>query len=307
MNFTKPTLLFCAASCAFASLLPRNVSGTAGDLYQVYAANGSIFKYGPGNGTPITFASGLVSTANHLAFNKAGELFVDEGSGTSARILKFSPAGAKTIFAAGIEANGLVFDDAGNLFVSDGLTHSIIKITPGGARTTFASGLDVLDLHFDRNGFLIALDYGGGINGQAKTYRIAPDGSKTSGVGLDRQKCSAEDHAGNSYVGTSDGVIQRVSFGYDPKSGLGAGIVTQYADGLGNIQGMACDLAGNLFVSTASGILRFDKKTNARTTFSNVAGDGLALEGPRAQPLNISTRLQVQPGDNALFAGFIVT
>jgi hypothetical protein len=309
MHLRKQQLLSAIFLVSGALLLisRSDLHAAAGDLYQVYAAGGSVFRYSPGNGTPTTFASSLVSTANHLAFNKTGELYVDEGTASSARILKFSTAGVKTTFATGIEANGMVCDDAGNLFVSDHLTQSIIKITPAGVKSTFASGLEVQDLIFDTNGDLLGLDYGGGVTGSAKTYRIRPDGTKTFGTGVDRQKCFAADHAGNRYIGTGDGMIQRLSSNYDPKSGLTVGGITQYAEGLGNIKGMACDLGGNLFVSTPAGIIQFDKKTAAKTTFSSVAGDGLAFEPPRVQALNISTRLQVQTGDNALFAGFIVT
>src|SRR3954469_6842306 len=108
MNFTRSTLLLFAASCTGGMLLSTHARAAAGDLYQVHAASGSIYKYTPGNGTPTTFASGLVSTANHLAFNKAGELYVDAGSGNPAKILKISPTGIKTTFATGIEANGMV-------------------------------------------------------------------------------------------------------------------------------------------------------------------------------------------------------
>ncbi|HVF70438.1 MAG TPA: hypothetical protein VM940_02415 [Chthoniobacterales bacterium] len=307
MNFTKQPLLLLTATCALGVLLSADAHAAAGDLYQVSALHQSIFKYSPGNGTPTTFASGLLSTPNHLAFNKAGELYVDEGSGNTAKILKFSPAGVKTTFATGIEATGMVCDGAGNLFVSDSLSQSIIKITPAGVKTTFVPNVSVLDLKFDRDGYLLALDYGGGIDGQAKTYRIAPDSSKTVSPGYNRQKRYAADHMDNTYVGTSDGLIRLSSFTYDPESGFSFGGTTQYAGGMGNIQGMACDLAGNLFVSSSSGIIRFDKKSGAKTTFTTVPGDGIAFEPPRAQALNIATRLQVQSGDNALFAGFIVT
>jgi hypothetical protein len=305
MNVTKSRLLLLAGICAVSAPGCPIARGAAGDLYQL--SNGSVLKYSPGNGTPTTFASGLVSTPNYLAFDRSGNLFVDEGTGTSARILKFSPSAVKTTFAAGIDANGMVCDDAGNLFVADALSHSIIKITPTGVRTTFASGLDVVDLSFDYNGNLIGLDYGGGVTGQAKTYHIAPDGTKTTFTGTDRQKRSAADHAGHTYVGTSDGVVNQGSHSYDPPSGFDIGGGGLYAGSFGNLQGLACDPAGNLFVSTPSGLIRLDKQTHARTTFSSVVGDGIAFEPPRALSLNISTRLQVQSGDNALFAGFIVT
>jgi hypothetical protein len=318
MNFTKPTLLLIAGACASALFLPVKARAAAGDLYQVYPPNGTIFKYSPGNGSPSVFTGGLATTANKIAFNREGEMYADEGTGSAAKIVKLSPTGVKTTFATGIDAQGMACDAAGNLFVSDATSQTILKITPAGVKTTFAGkvGHTMLDLMFDTDGNLLAVDYGTsplhpstGGDGEGSVAKFAPDGHETLFASkLDRPTTLATDRAGIIYVGTSDGGVFGGSLVYDAKSGLQVGSFLLYAANLGNIQGMACDPAGNLFVSTPSGIIRLEKKTRAKTVFSSVAGiGGLAFEPPYSQPLNISTRLQVQPGDNALFAGFIVT
>jgi sugar lactone lactonase YvrE len=293
--------------------LPTTVQAAAGDLYQSSPQNGSINKYAPGNGTPTTFVSGITGLAGRIAFNRAGELFVGDANG----VVKITPNGVKSTFATGLKVNGIRCDAAGNVFVSDGTSRSIIKITPAGVKSTFAPAVDTLDLVFDTDGDLLAVDYGAdpanpggpGINGQGKTYRFKPDGTKTvSSSPVNRPTCMAIDGKGNTYYGSSDGVIYQTTFFYDPDFGFGGGAL--YSGGLGNIQSMACDAAGNLFVSTPSGIFKFNYHGGAssKSTFSSVGTfAGLAFEPPRGLALNISTRLGVQAGENVLIGGFIIT
>jgi sugar lactone lactonase YvrE len=312
MNFTKYHLSFAWLTLAVLLLLPSTkVDAAAGDLYQVNPFGGGIYKYTPA-GARTVFASGLQSTPNNIAFNGAGELFVNEGSGAVAKITKITPAGVKTTFAAGVEANGLVCDASGNLFVSDGLSHSILKFTPAGAKTTFAAGINTLDLIFAsgfEGPFLLGVDFGAdpsnpsgpGIDGQGKVYQFAADGTKTTiRSGLNRPKELAFDGA-FLYIASSDGTILRYGLLF------GGGFEDHnFANGLGNIQGMRCDAAGNLFVSTSQAIVKFTP-TKVKTDFVAATNpSGLAFEPPRDLALNISTRLGVQTGENALIAGFIV-
>lgn len=314
MHVRTQRFLLVAALAAIVPTLswPRTIQAAAGDLYQSSPQNGTIYKYTPAGGTPTTFANGMSGLMSHIAFNRAGDLFVGDADG----ILKLS--GIKTRFATGVKVNGIRCDAAGNVFVSDGPSRSIIKITPAGVKSTFAAGVDTLDLVFDTNGDLLAVDYGAdpanpngpGIDGQGKIYRFAPDGTKTvSKAPCNRPTCMAFDGKGNTYYGSSDGVIYQGNFVYDPDFSFGGG-PTIYAGGLGNIQGMACDAAGNLFVSTPSGIFKFNYKggPSSKSTFSQVGTfAGIAFEPPRALALNIATRLGVQGGENVLIGGFIIT
>jgi sugar lactone lactonase YvrE len=311
MNPAKYFLPTVTALAIFSLLAPADTYAAAGDLYQASPQFASIFKYTPAGGTPTNFVSGISGMAGRIAFNRAGELFVGDANG----ILKVSPAGTKSTFATGVKVNGIRCDAAGNVFVSDGTSRSIIKITPAGVKSTFAPAVDTLDLVFDTNGDLLAVDYGAdpsnpggpGLNGQGKIYYFKPDGTKTvSKAPLDRPTCIAIDGKGNSYTGSSDGAIYHNGFYYDPEFSFGGGSL--YTGGLGNIQSMACDSAGNLFVSTPSGIMRFDHQTKAKTTFSSTGTfAGIAFESPRALALNIATRLAVQAGENVLIGGFIIT
>lgn len=316
MNFTKSTLFLLIATGIITVFASPRAHGAAGDLYQVYSANGSVVRYNAANGTPATVVSGLANTPNVIAFNKAGDMYVDEGSGNTARILKISPSGVKTTFVTGIEPNGMACDDAGNLFVTDSVSQTIIKISPAGVKTTFAGkvGHKMMGLMFDLDGNLLAVDYGAspiapnGADGQGSISKFTPTGTETVFLSkLNRPTCLATDRAGTTFVGSSDGTITAVSFQYDPPTGLTIGSGGLFAGGFGAIHALACDAARNVFVSTSSGITRIERKNSARTTFSPTPGDVIVFEPPRALALNISTRLQVQTGDNALIAGFIVT
>jgi len=315
MNFPRCSSLTIGSlvSAALAMLLPASIYAAAGDLYQSSPQNGSIYKYTPGNGTPTTFASGITGLTSRIAFNRAGDLFVGDANG----IVKITPTGVRSTFATAVKVNGIRCDAAGNVFVSDGTSRSIIKITPAGVKSAFAPAVDTLDLVFDTSGDLLAVDYGAdpsnpsgpGINGQGKIYHFKPDGTKTvTKAPLDRPTCLAIDGKGNTYTGSSDGAIYHSFFVYDPDLGFGGGSL--HAVGLGNSPSMACDAAGNLFVSTPSGIIKFNYKgaSASKTTFSTVATDaGIAFEPPRALALNIATRLGVQGGENVLIGGFIIT
>src|SRR5437667_238858 len=92
----------------------------------------------------------LVSVSAHAARNLAVDdkrnLFVADTDS----ILKFTPDGKRSTFATGINPGDLVFDRAGNLFVTDPGSDSILKFTPDGKKSTFATEItDPGDKAFD--------------------------------------------------------------------------------------------------------------------------------------------------------------
>ena len=72
------------------------------------------------------------------ATSAPGDLYVVEGSGV---ISKFTPTGAKSTFASGLDSPyGLAFDRTGNLFLSEvERPGTIVKLTPDGVKSTFAT------------------------------------------------------------------------------------------------------------------------------------------------------------------------
>src|SRR4029077_9258918 len=130
----------------------------------------------------------------------AQNLFMSDGySGTSedlGHIYKFTPTGASSAFASGLDGpEGLAFDSAGNLFMA--AEGNIYKFTPGGARTTFASGVSLSYLYglaFDSAGNLFVVAEG-------NIYKFTPSGARsTFASGLNRPVSLAFDSSGNLFV-----------------------------------------------------------------------------------------------------------
>jgi len=173
----------------------------------------------------------------------AQNLFVSARDDSGGKILKFTWDGVQSTRASGLhQPQGLAFDSAGNLFVSDlstSVTGSVIyKFKPTGvAGSIFASGLDVpIDLAFDKSGNLFVADYGSG-----HIYKLKPDGGRTIFASLSAPEGLAFDSAGNLFVGeTYTGHIYK----YTPD-----GVRSSFASGFVGAIDLAFDRAGNLFVS----------------------------------------------------------
>jgi glucose/arabinose dehydrogenase len=81
-------------------------------------------------------------------------------------ISEITPGGAQSTLVSGLgDPRELTFDNAGNLFVANGIGSSgyITEITPGGVKSTFASGLNSpYGVAFDSAGDLFEADSGSG-------------------------------------------------------------------------------------------------------------------------------------------------
>src|SRR5438034_6256232 len=111
--------------------------------------------------------------ARHQAFDGKCNLFVADYSGT---ISKYTPDGTKSTFTYGLMPEGVydvVFDRAGNLFVSDGGSKSILKFTPDGTKSTFATGVMIRAMFYDPGSHHVLED--GAI---LKFTNVRPEGHK---------------------------------------------------------------------------------------------------------------------------------
>src|SRR6266581_4725772 len=104
-----------------------------------------------------------------------GDLY--EADNSSNTILKLTPDGTKSTFAAGLSGPvGLAFDSSGNLFEADYNSGTIFKFAPDGTKTTFASGLsNPTGLAFDSSGNLFEADQGSGT-----IFVFTPFGTKST-------------------------------------------------------------------------------------------------------------------------------
>jgi len=202
---------------------------------------------------------------------------VNESAGAFAIAVTLS-GGTPTIspFASGInEPGGLAFGPEGNLYVADGLDHTVDKVTPGGQVTTFASGFpgsDVFatptDLAFNSAGDLFVAD-----SSADTLFEVNPTGQVTTfSSGFDEPVSLAFDSAGNLYVANvGDGKVSKVT---------PAGQVTTFASGFDDPVSLAFDSAGNLYVGSGE-IHTVDKVTpggNISTFASPIYPDALKFD-----------------------------
>jgi sugar lactone lactonase YvrE len=302
MNFTKPTLFF-AAICGCSLLLCANAPAAAGDLYETDLTSGTIYKFAP-DGTKSVFASSLVQPYG-VVFDKAGNLFVS--SRTGGTITKITPAGSQTPFASGLNMPaGLAFDANGILYVADFGASQIVQITATGTKSTFASNVvNPVALAFDNAGNLFVTEQG---NAQVVSKFGTGKTKTTFASNVDSPSGVLFDPAGNLYVSTYTalgGTTGKIlKFAPD-------GSRATFASSLNAPYGMAFDAGGNIFVTErgTNSILKFNRFGGGRVTFASSLSlpEFLAFEPALSQPINISTRLNVQTDENVLIAGFIAT
>jgi sugar lactone lactonase YvrE len=290
----KHYLLLGLTVCGLAIVGPIHVArAAAGDLY-LSGDGSSVPRISP-NGTKSTFVTG-VNFAAGLGFDPSGNLFVIGYADD--QIFKVTPSGTKTVFANDPDAINLAVNASGEVFVAE--NNGIAKYSPAGAKSPFATGLsNPQGLAFDRAGNLFVANFGNGT-----IARITPAGVRTTfASGLVKPASLAFDGSGNLFV-SDYGTNQVLRF--SP-----AGTSTIAASGFANVEGVAVDAAGNLYVGDrASGGPFVYKIVNAvKTIFTSegISTRFMVFEPARAFPLNISTRLRVQNGDNVLIGGFIIT
>jgi DNA-binding beta-propeller fold protein YncE len=117
-----------------------------------------------------------------LAFDSLGNLYTAnlKTDLTGDSVTKIDPFGNSSIFASGINTpNGLAFDGAGNLFVSNLQGDSITRIDPLGNVSLWATSASLLDgpaaIAFDSMGDLYVANFQGG-----NITKISADGSNLS-------------------------------------------------------------------------------------------------------------------------------
>jgi len=166
---------------------------SSGNLFvvDIYGSDstGSILKFAPDGQksaffTTITTKLGSTRLVNSAgpAIDKAGNLFVSDRSSGTGRILKFTPDGTRSTFAAGLGGpQVLVFDRAGNLYVSSeeaeitGVHTQILKFAPDGSKSTLATAPQPIGLTFDGTGNLFVFD------AQSRSIlKFTPDGTKST-------------------------------------------------------------------------------------------------------------------------------
>ena len=173
-----------------------------GYLFVSCRHEGTIHRVSP-EGHAMQWIEGM-GVATGLAFDRAGNLYVGDRSGT---IFKIGPDREIFVFATlepSLAAYHLAFSPAGDLYVTGPTTSSferVYRITPAGEVSTFYRGLGrPQGLAFDRAGNLYVA---ASLSGRRGIVRLTPDaqpeivlsGSNIVGLGAAAQSSRDDHHA----------------------------------------------------------------------------------------------------------------
>jgi sugar lactone lactonase YvrE len=270
-------------SLAISALLLAGNRASAQNLFVSTYGGQNIVQITPG-GSPSVFAPGM-DFPTALVFNNAGDLFVANSAnnnGETGNITEITPGGAQSTFYSGVDAQGLAFNSAGNLFQADYRTGNIYEYTTGGVQSTFATGLpNPIMLAFNKVGNLfVSAGYG---NGQGFIDEITTGGvTNLFAAGLSFPNGLAFNNAGNLFVSSqTSGTI----YEYTP-GGVQSTFITLPA---GSINGLAFDSAGDLFAAAGAGTIYEVTPGGTESTFASISypADELAFQ-PVPEPATLA-------------------
>ena len=301
------------------------VCARADIVYATLPFDGTVDQFTPG-GAASVFATdpgddSVLSGPEGLAFDSAGNLYVANNTGGASgtgSIEKFTPGGVASVFYAdpgdGLILSGpegLAFDSAGNLYVSnDG--GWIEKFTTNGTPSLFASDPgdgSVLDfpfgLAFDNLGNLYVANSIGGANEFGSIEKFTTNGTHSlffsdpgDGSILNTPAGLAFDNSGNLYAANFNGGTNE--FGSIEKfttNGTPSLFVSDPGDGsvLFSPIGLAFDSAGNLYVANSGTIEEFDRNGTGSVFASGLDGPA----GIVTHPSLVISNLTVTPRPNS--------
>jgi hypothetical protein len=186
-----------------------------------------------------------------------------------------------------MNATGLAFDHEGCLYVSSRMEGAIYRVTPDGQRSRYAEGMGVATgIAFDREENLYVGDRTGTIFKISRDRQIFVFATIEPSVAAYHLAFGPE---GNLYVTgpttSSFDHVLRIS---------PAGQVTSFYRGLGRPQGLAFDVAGNLYVAASlagkRGVVRLtpDAKAELAVSGYNIVGLAFARHGSMIVATNSS-------------------
>ncbi|HVF70439.1 MAG TPA: hypothetical protein VM940_02420 [Chthoniobacterales bacterium] len=264
-----------------------------------------------------TFASNIIRPVCSR-FDRSGNLYVLE-DGTSpifGKIYKITPSGDRTVFintqSGGWDPQSFAFDSSGNVFVANNAsTNAVRKFDSTGAPLGDFATLPayIWELAYDKKSGNFFASSGNSIYRITFTGIVSPVGTTSSTM-----RGVAVDDAGNVFVSNDAGDVLKYTNGAGTPSPLTTGLVAPNHLGV--------DTARNVYVSVLTGSFNNGQAilykispvgsistvvSAPRTSGGSDGFHGMDFEPSLGKSLNISTRLRVETGDNALIGGFIIT
>ena len=236
------------------------------------------------NSVPIDVAE-LLATGIHQVSNPAvdtlGNVYAtfsgSRGQETPVSVFRITPSGEANPFVKGItNATGLATGPDGNLYISSRQDGTIYRATPEGAVSTFSEGMGVATgIAFDATGNLYVGDRSGTI------FKIAPD--RQIFVFATLEPSIAAYHLAFGLDGTLF-VAGPTTSSYDTLHAIGTdGTATIHYRGLGRPQGIALDVAGNVYVAASlagrRGIVQISPDGTADLVAAGSGIAGIAFTG----------------------------
>jgi sugar lactone lactonase YvrE len=285
LNQSTITTTICAGAVMLAA-----AGASAQNLYVDAGSSGSadIYQITPG-GVQTPVATGM-NYPDAIAFDSQGNLFVANtalNNGQQGNITEVKAGGGTTVFASGLDPEGLAFNKAGDLFECEYRTGVINEFTPLGVETPFATGLaNPIAMAFDNFGNLfVGAGYGAG---GGYIEEITPGGvASTFASGLTFPQGIAFNSIGDMFVSeNSTGIIYEYTAG-----GARSTFATLSQT---DLNGIAFNSTGDLFVSGghSDSIIEITPDGTPSTFVSglsftpqNLAFQGLALPVPEPSTL----------------------
>jgi len=251
---------------------PGAISGNVQLRVEGHASNAVPLSVG------IAIADEMDPVANPVA-DAEGNIYVafsgERGQSTPVSVFQLDAEYQARPFVTGImNATGLALDDEGNLYISSRHEGTVYRVTPSGAKSVFAEGMGVATgLAFDREGLLYVGDRSGTI------FKIARDRQVFVFATLEPSVSAyhlAFNDSGTLMVSGPTTSANETIHAIEPD-----GQISRFYTGLGRPQGMAFDVAGNLYVAASlhgrRGVVRITPRQEASLVVSGSGIVGLAF------------------------------
>lgn len=226
----------------------------------------------------IAIAENMHPVANPVA-DAEGNVYVtfsgQRGEQTPVSVYQIDAEYQVRPFVTGIlNATGLALDSEGNLYISSRQEGTVYRVTPSGAKSIYAEGMGIATgIAFDREGLLYVGDRSGTI------FKIAHDRKVFVFATLEPSVAAyhlAFTETGTLLVSSPTTSANESIYAIEPD-----GSISLFYQGLGRPQGMAIDIAGNVYVAASlrgrRGVVRISPDKHASLVVSGSGIVGLAF------------------------------